>query len=177
MDFEEHTAFLSGAPSVRRLALPNYDCQLGILGGYDVISGAPAGAWAEPAPADQIRRMLGEDWRFYEAEAEQLARAAPVRAPAGAPFLDRPATGLPLVSCVMPTANRRPYVAQAIRYFQRQDYPNKELVILDDGEDTCPILRRATRASATIASRASALSTTQPVRRGQPRQSHPPLGR
>jgi predicted O-methyltransferase YrrM len=39
----------------------------------------------------------------------------------------------PLVSCLMPTANRRVFVAQAIRYFQRQDYPNRELIILDDG--------------------------------------------
>lgn len=42
----------------------------------------------------------------------------------------------PLVSCVMPTADRRLYVAQAIRYFQMQDYSNKELVILDDGADS-----------------------------------------
>lgn len=35
----------------------------------------------------------------------------------------------------MPTANRRAFVPLAIRYFQRQDYAEKELVILDDGED------------------------------------------
>lgn len=43
--------------------------------------------------------------------------------------------GLPLVSCIMPTRNRRPFVQQALRYFERQDYPNKELVIVDDGDD------------------------------------------
>lgn len=36
----------------------------------------------------------------------------------------------------MPTANRRSWVARAIKYFQTQDYPNKELVILDDGADS-----------------------------------------
>lgn len=42
----------------------------------------------------------------------------------------------PLVSCVMPTtARRRLFVPQAIRYFQRQDYANKELVIVDDGPE------------------------------------------
>jgi len=41
----------------------------------------------------------------------------------------------PLVSCIMPTYNRRHFVPQAIRYFLRQDYPQKELVILDDGTD------------------------------------------
>jgi len=42
---------------------------------------------------------------------------------------------LPLVSCLMPTYNRRAFVPRAIQYFLRQDYPNKELVILDDGSD------------------------------------------
>ena len=35
----------------------------------------------------------------------------------------------------MPTYNRRPFVANAIRYFLRQDYERKELIILDDGSD------------------------------------------
>ncbi len=43
--------------------------------------------------------------------------------------------GQPLVSCVMPTYNRRPFIAHAIRYFLRQDYERKELIILDDGPD------------------------------------------
>src|SRR5205085_2167040 len=30
---------------------------------------------------------------------------------------------------------RRRFVSQSIRYFLRQDYPRKELIILDDGED------------------------------------------
>ena len=42
----------------------------------------------------------------------------------------------PLVSCIMPTYNRRHFVPQAIKYFLRQDYPHKELIILDDGTDT-----------------------------------------
>lgn len=41
----------------------------------------------------------------------------------------------PLVSCIMPTANRRVFVPWAIEYFLRQDYRNKELVIVDDGTD------------------------------------------
>lgn len=42
---------------------------------------------------------------------------------------------LPLVSCIMPTYNRRHFVPGAIEYFLRQDYANKELVIVDDGTD------------------------------------------
>lgn len=43
------------------------------------------------------------------------------------------ADGLPLVSCIMPTYNRRQFIPNAIRCFRSQDYPNKELLIVDDG--------------------------------------------
>ena len=46
------------------------------------------------------------------------------------------AAHLPLVSCVMPTYNRRAFVPQAISYFLRQDYPNKELIVIDDGQES-----------------------------------------
>ena len=36
----------------------------------------------------------------------------------------------------MPTADRRRFVPPAIHNFQAQDYPNKELIILDDGKDS-----------------------------------------
>ena len=39
-----------------------------------------------------------------------------------------------LVSCIMPTANRRAFVPRACELFLRQDYPAKELIIVDDGE-------------------------------------------
>ncbi len=45
------------------------------------------------------------------------------------------APALPLVSCIMPTADRRQFVAQAIQYFLRQDYANRELIVVDDGVD------------------------------------------
>src|SRR5207249_9398199 len=41
----------------------------------------------------------------------------------------------PLVTCIMPTHNRRRFVPQAVRCFLRQDYPNLELLIVDDGSD------------------------------------------
>ncbi|HUT64389.1 MAG TPA: glycosyltransferase [Anaerolineae bacterium] len=41
----------------------------------------------------------------------------------------------PLISCIMPTYNRRTFVPKAIEYFLRQDYQNRELIILDDGTD------------------------------------------
>ncbi len=44
------------------------------------------------------------------------------------------AASFPLVSCVMPTADRIDFALQAVRYFERQDYPRRELVVVDDGE-------------------------------------------
>ncbi|MDH3307058.1 MAG: glycosyltransferase [Acidimicrobiia bacterium] len=42
----------------------------------------------------------------------------------------------PLVSCIMPTHNRRTFVPFAIEYFLRQDYPRRELIVVDDGTDS-----------------------------------------
>jgi hypothetical protein len=41
-----------------------------------------------------------------------------------------------LISCVLPTYNRRGFLPHAIHYFLRQDYPNKELIVVDDGLDS-----------------------------------------
>jgi glycosyltransferase involved in cell wall biosynthesis len=40
----------------------------------------------------------------------------------------------PLISCVMPTYGRSDYVSESLSMFLAQDYPNKELIILND----CP---------------------------------------
>lgn len=42
---------------------------------------------------------------------------------------------VPYVSCIMPTFNRRRFVPQALKYFLRQDYERKELIVIDDGTD------------------------------------------
>src|SRR5262249_7673634 len=41
----------------------------------------------------------------------------------------------PSVTCVMPTRDRRRLIGQSIWYFLRQDYPDRELIIVDDGDD------------------------------------------
>lgn len=40
---------------------------------------------------------------------------------------------LPLVACIMPTANRREHVRRAIDLFLAQDYPRKQLFVVEDG--------------------------------------------
>lgn len=41
----------------------------------------------------------------------------------------------PLVTCIMPTCERQEFLPTAIRYFLQQDYPNTELVIVDDSAE------------------------------------------
>lgn len=48
---------------------------------------------------------------------------------------------LPRISCLMVTADRGQLCRRAVRCYLRQTYPNKELVVVDDGkEDLTPIL-------------------------------------
>lgn len=49
-----------------------------------------------------------------------------------------PLVPLPMLSCVMPTSGRPAFVAQAIRYFQRQDYGRTELLIAYERESDLP---------------------------------------
>lgn len=69
--------------------------------------------WRAVAP-DAVRVLLGE------------RRLGAYREAPGA-------TEPPLVSCVMPTFNRPAFVALAVASFEAQSYPNKELIVVDDG--------------------------------------------
>lgn len=40
-----------------------------------------------------------------------------------------------LVSCIMPTADRSQWVADAVNQFLSQNFPNKELIVVDDGRE------------------------------------------
>lgn len=65
----------------------------------------------QPRPASELHALLGDDHAFYR-------RAA-----------------APLISCIMPTADRRRFVPLGVRGFLAQDWPNRELIIVDDGRD------------------------------------------
>jgi glycosyltransferase involved in cell wall biosynthesis len=41
-----------------------------------------------------------------------------------------------LVSCIMPTHNRRSLIRVSLNCYLSQDWPDKELVVVDDGADT-----------------------------------------
>jgi O-antigen biosynthesis protein len=65
--------------------------------------------------------LLGTDREFYRSRSPAAQGASEASAP--------------LVSCIMPTADRGSFVTRAVTYFLRQDYPSAELIVLDDGND------------------------------------------
>jgi YVTN family beta-propeller protein len=86
------------------------------------IDSIPRLAAAEPESIAALQGVSVNMARAFVAEAQAMV-ANPETLPA------------PLVSCIMPTYNRRHFVAKAIELFQRQEYPNRELIILDDGDE------------------------------------------
>ncbi|NVB41002.1 glycosyltransferase [Pseudenhygromyxa sp. WMMC2535] len=66
--------------------------------------------------------FLARDRDFY------LARATRAKAP-------KLRSAEPLVSCIMPTADRRSFVPRAIRQFLAQSHRERELLVIDDGRD------------------------------------------
>jgi hypothetical protein len=77
-----------------------------------------SGAYWRGIPSRQVHALLGDERYVY--------RGATVAVNGGS---------FPLVSCIMPTYNRRRFLSFTLRQFQAQDYPHKELVIVDDGSD------------------------------------------
>lgn len=75
------------------------------------------GSCWRPQSSACVHSLLGDDVHFYYRTGAS-AQAA-----------------LPLISCIMPTFNRRQFVQQAVHLFDRQDYQNRELIIVDDGSD------------------------------------------
>ena len=118
----EDTRFVwSGAPKVvHDLADPSI-C-VGLIHGTNTSAKITSGLyWQAYSPA-AVTALLGDDLATYR--------------PAAAPHspLDAPPAP-PLVSCIMPTYNRRAFLPLALAAFAQQDYPNRELIIIDDGPD------------------------------------------
>ena len=76
------------------------------------------GAYWRPTPVASVHALLGDDLSFYRPRERPLPPAVP-----------------PLVSCIMPTRNRRAFVEHSLRLFGAQDYPHRELLVVDDGHD------------------------------------------
>lgn len=123
----EDQQFIAGNQSNRILALDRPDFLISIIHSGN-ISLKKAGPGWTPCPELRLRMILGRDWEFYSKN-----------------YTGNPATSTkghllsenryPLVSCLMATKDRRRFIPQAINYFLAQDYRQRELIILDDGDN------------------------------------------
>lgn len=109
----------------------------------------PGAVWKPLPVAEVVRPFSWEDRAFYAGLRDPVRRrvldsgtAGRREKPVWRGTKGEPAKGFrlpahpPRVSCLMPTHNRREYVPQAIRGFLQQDYPNRELILVDDGSDS-----------------------------------------
>jgi glycosyltransferase involved in cell wall biosynthesis len=80
-------------------------------------------------------RYLQQSGWSQVSEPEFLGRDRDFYGAAQAPAIPLSRSARPLVTCIMPTANRRAFIPQAIQHFLAQDYPERELLVIDDGED------------------------------------------
>jgi hypothetical protein len=103
---------------------------------------------SSPSPAEDIRHTVETKTRSlsnqYDTATDHGCIAAKQAAwqtdiDGGLPTTKVPQAGIraavTLVSCIMPTADRRHFVPEAIRLFLAQDHAERGLVILDDGAD------------------------------------------
>jgi len=115
----EDSRFVWSAPAgaVRDLAAPEL-CVARIHPGNTSPKHATGPYW-EAYPVSKLEVLLGAEWPQFLFVRGLAACAEP----------------MPLVSCIMPTYNRRAFLPLALESFSRQDYPAKELIIVDDGTD------------------------------------------
>ena len=86
----------------------------------------------EPALPEQDRTF----YAGYSRTLQLLAGHWPPAVPSLPASPAAPPADMPLITCSMPTRDRRRFVPLAIHYFLCQDYPNRELIIADDGRDS-----------------------------------------
>lgn len=116
----EDTRFVTSAPAQKVCDLDDPRLCAATVHAANSSRKVTTGACWQTEPTETLRELLGGDFDFYLAP-------------------DGGASGrrdLPLVSCIMPTGDRRPFVRLALEHFARQDYPRKELIVVDDGADS-----------------------------------------
>jgi O-antigen biosynthesis protein len=115
----EDTRFVWGATSARVRDLAEPSLCVATVHAANTSPKATDGCYWLPQSGDEVRGLLGDDLHFYRTASLSLSGSQE----------------WPLVTCIMPTCDRRAFIPLALENFRRQDYPNKELVIVDDGDD------------------------------------------
>jgi glycosyltransferase involved in cell wall biosynthesis len=122
------------SPSVRRVAVVEDDgLYVAEMHASNISPKRTVGRYWKPVDVDVIRQVTGSDWSRLSGQGQATSQSTVRHSSASTTCLPGPIASRPLVSCVMPTRDRPRWVERAIRYFERQDYPALELVIIDDG--------------------------------------------
>jgi len=108
----EDVRFLARIPCADRLDLNDPALTIGSIHAHNTSPKVTSGAYWSAESPEKIRELMRPP--------EALSPAAPP---------------LPLISCIMPTHNRRAFIGLALACFDAQTYPNRELVVIDDGTD------------------------------------------
>jgi glycosyltransferase involved in cell wall biosynthesis len=114
----EDLRFLQGARDAAVCDLDERRLAVGMIHAGNTSRKDTAGPLWRPQPAESVHQLLGDDLHLYG-----TLRGEP------------PSAACPLISCIMPTYNRRALAALALQSFLSQDYPHRELIVVDDGED------------------------------------------
>jgi glycosyltransferase involved in cell wall biosynthesis len=110
----EDARFVWSGVRARMMALPDHAFHVGVIHDRNVSPKRTTSAYWQAISLAEIQRVVGDDLPSLRVTA--------------------PSTP-PLISCIMPTFNRRAFIPLTIQHFLAQDYPNKELIIVDDGDD------------------------------------------
>ena len=87
-----------------------------------------------PRQAAAVDALLERSWQAAQ-QPDQTHNGVDERQARGGRIVAKRSRDVPLVTCVMPTRDRLPFALQAVRLFQAQCYPNRELMVVDDGAD------------------------------------------
>ncbi len=115
----EDTRFVWGARSARVRDLVEPSLCVATVHAANTSPKSTDGCYWLPHRVEEVRALLGDDLHFYRTASLSVSGTHE----------------WPLVTCIMPTCDRRAFIPLALENFRRQDYPHKELVIVDDGGD------------------------------------------
>lgn len=110
----EDARFVWSDPSAKMVALPDHTFHVGFMHADNISPKQTGGAYWHTLDVSEIKSVMGAD--FHQRTGTTTGT-------------------LPLISCIMPTHNRRAFIPLALQHFLSQDYPNKELLVVDDGSD------------------------------------------
>lgn len=109
----EDVKFLAGIPARLRMDLRDPALCVASIHDSNTSPKRTCGSFWHPECVDVVRAIVGQDLHIPSAEVNVGE----------------------LISCIMPTRNRRTFLPLALACFQAQTWSNKELIVVDDGED------------------------------------------